>query len=219
MAWDALDSSERQEVLSLFPDKSLVLGAGTEEARPDFAALMNDDTFRHDCATYVDNVAQGRFDPDWISSAWAAHERRKMGDFDEHLVSQFESTWGIDLPEWLKPKRTLAISNTDDAKSTPTKGKSYEASGHTGDQDTINHQSGDDGIQKNAAGSSGRPLNKRPTARTADPPGSASMANGTDDGEPEGVGTGRKARESLVKRRKRGASMEAYGQDAADERS
>ncbi|KAL6849295.1 hypothetical protein ACO1O0_008831 [Amphichorda felina] len=107
MAWDSLDADEKAEILALFPDQSQILSPGTETARPDVSALRNDDTFRHDCATYTEHVAQGRFDPEWLACAWTAYERRKMGDFDEHLNNKFEEDWQVDLPEDFRPKRAL----------------------------------------------------------------------------------------------------------------
>ncbi|RGP66855.1 hypothetical protein FLONG3_8727 [Fusarium longipes] len=109
MAWDILEKEEKAEILALFPDSQHILGAGTEDACPDFASLMNDDSFRYDCAAYVENIAQGRHDPEWLAQAWAAHERRKMGDFDEYLDSKFKNDWDVDLPPELKKKRELSV--------------------------------------------------------------------------------------------------------------
>lgn len=105
MAWDVLDAADRAEILSLFPDGEHVLDAGTPSARPDILSLRNDDTFRYDCAAYTENIAEGRFDPGWLECAWSAHERRKIGDFDEYLAEKFEEDWGVELPEEYKPKR------------------------------------------------------------------------------------------------------------------
>ncbi|KAH7165819.1 Asx homology domain-containing protein [Dactylonectria macrodidyma] len=104
MAWDVLDKEEQAEILALFPDEQHVLGAGTPDACPDFASLMNDDSFRHDCAAYTENIAQGRHDPDWLASAWAAHERRMAGDFNEHLETKFKDDWEVELPPELQSK-------------------------------------------------------------------------------------------------------------------
>lgn len=89
----------------MFPDGEHVLEPGTGDARPDFLSLKNDDTFRHDCAAYTENLAEGRYDPEWLQCAWSAHERRKMGDFDEHLATKFEEDWQVALPDDFKPKR------------------------------------------------------------------------------------------------------------------
>ncbi|KAF4984236.1 hypothetical protein FZEAL_524 [Fusarium zealandicum] len=107
MAWDILDLEEKQEILALFPDTQHILSSDTDDARPDFSSLMNDDSFRYDCAAYTDNIAQGRHDPDWLASAWGAHERRKGGDFDEYLDNKFRDEWDVELPSELKtvPRR------------------------------------------------------------------------------------------------------------------
>ncbi|KAF9781993.1 hypothetical protein IL306_011944 [Fusarium sp. DS 682] len=117
MAWDILDKEEKAEILALFPDSQHILSAGTEDACPDFASLMNDDSFRYDCAAYTENIAQGRHDPQWLAHAWTAHERRKMGDFDEFLDNKFQDEWDVELTPELKTKRGPAVSKeTSDVK-------------------------------------------------------------------------------------------------------
>ncbi|KAJ3527360.1 hypothetical protein NM208_g10741 [Fusarium decemcellulare] len=117
MAWDVLDQDERAEILALFPDDQHIQGSTAEDRRPNFASLMNDDSFRYDCAAYTDNIAQGRHDPDWLASAWAAHERRKAGDFDEYLDNKFRDEWEVELPPELQTRREPAVSRSDsDAK-------------------------------------------------------------------------------------------------------
>ncbi|KAF4334497.1 hypothetical protein FBEOM_11676 [Fusarium beomiforme] len=135
MAWDILDKEEKTEILALFPDSQHILSAGTEDACPDFASLMNDDSFRYDCAAYTENIAQGRHDPEWLVHAWAAHERRKMGDFDEFLDNRFKDEWGVELPLELKTKRGPAISKAasdtkmEDAELEENKGDKKEGVG------------------------------------------------------------------------------------------
>ncbi|CAH0058918.1 unnamed protein product [Clonostachys solani] len=107
VAWEILDATDKAEILALFPDKEHILDPDSENARPNLMSLMNDDTFRHDCATYTENIALGRFDPEWLASAWSAHERRKLGDFDEHLADKFEAEWQVQLPQDFKPKRQV----------------------------------------------------------------------------------------------------------------
>lgn len=114
MAWDVLDKDDKAEILALFPDDQHVLGAGTDDACPDFASLMNDDSFRHDCAAYTENIAQGRHDPEWLASAWAAHERRKAGDFDEHLENKFKDDWEIELTPEPKSQSSGAAPSEGD---------------------------------------------------------------------------------------------------------
>ncbi|KAF9881133.1 proline-rich early nodulin [Colletotrichum karsti] len=97
-AWDVLSPTDRAEIMTLFPDGTKILDEGTDNARPDFEALLNDDNFRHDCATYTDNIARGKHDPEWLEQAWAARDRRRIGDFDEYLAQKFEDEWSCKLP-------------------------------------------------------------------------------------------------------------------------
>ncbi|KAK5993686.1 hypothetical protein PT974_07122 [Cladobotryum mycophilum] len=117
MAWSVLDKEERAEILSLFPDKEHILDAGTEDAGPNFASLLNDDSFRYDCAVYTSNLAAGRHDPEWLASAWAAHERRKAGDFDEYLINKLQDDWEVELPDEMKSFRALPAQMTPEARS------------------------------------------------------------------------------------------------------
>ncbi|RSM15354.1 hypothetical protein CEP52_000765 [Fusarium oligoseptatum] len=112
MAWDVLDQEEKAEILALFPDSQHILGSGAE-ACPDLGSLMNDDSFRYDCAAYTEHIAQGRHDPEWLAQAWAAHERRKAGDYDEYLDNKFINDWEVELPSELKTHRGPATSGHD----------------------------------------------------------------------------------------------------------
>ncbi|GKT40747.1 uncharacterized protein ColSpa_00928 [Colletotrichum spaethianum] len=104
-AWDILSKEERAEIISLFPAGTRILDPGTDNSRPDLDALRNDNNFRHDCATYADNIAMGKHDPEWLEQAWAARERRRAGDFDGYLKQKFEDEWSCELPEEFRPKR------------------------------------------------------------------------------------------------------------------
>ncbi|XWX00169.1 hypothetical protein V2A60_008189 [Cordyceps javanica] len=103
MAWSSLDEADHAEILALFPDQSHIRTAEDGTAQPDMASLMNDDSFRYDCAAYTQNLAQGRHDPEWLAQAWAAHERRKAGDFKEFLRTKFETDWEVKLPPEVEP--------------------------------------------------------------------------------------------------------------------
>ncbi|KAK0375245.1 hypothetical protein CPAR01_08412 [Colletotrichum paranaense] len=105
-AWDILTKEERAEIVSLFPAGTHIIDAGTDEARPDFDALRNNNNFRHDCATYADNISQGRHDPEWLEQAWVARERRRAGDFDDYVTQKFEDEWSCKVPEGFKPNRS-----------------------------------------------------------------------------------------------------------------
>ncbi|KAK2059556.1 hypothetical protein LY76DRAFT_592247 [Colletotrichum caudatum] len=97
-AWDILSKQERAEIIALFPPGTRILDPDTDNARPDLEALRNDNNFRHDCATYTDNIAMGKHDPEWLEQAFAARERRRAGDFDSYLKQKFESEWSCELP-------------------------------------------------------------------------------------------------------------------------
>ena len=142
MAWDILDNHTRAEILALFPRQHMVLDAGTEHARPDFAAMMNDDTFRGDCASYTEHIIQGRHDQDWLTSAYKAHHRRKMGDFDDFLVQKVSEDWGVELPEDFKPRRRTAAqevkngSGFDEKKPDDRSAERSDVKLELGEQDT-----------------------------------------------------------------------------------
>ncbi|KAK1984053.1 Asx homology domain-containing protein [Colletotrichum cereale] len=104
-AWDILSREERAEIITLFPAGTRILDPGTDNARPDLDALRNDNNFRHDCATYADNIAMGKHDPEWLEQAFAARERRRARDFDSYLKQKFEDEWSCELPEASGPKR------------------------------------------------------------------------------------------------------------------
>ncbi|OHE95407.1 hypothetical protein CORC01_09279 [Colletotrichum orchidophilum] len=105
-AWDILTKGERAEIVGLLPVGTRILDAGTDDARPDFDALRNDNNFRHDCATYADNIALGKHDPEWLEQAWGARERRRAGDFDGYVAQKFEDEWSCELPEGFRPNRS-----------------------------------------------------------------------------------------------------------------
>ncbi|KAI0884441.1 Asx homology domain-containing protein [Annulohypoxylon maeteangense] len=96
-AWDVLSPDEKKSVLDKFPDEEEVLDAGTEKARPNIAALRNNDNFRHDAAQYREDLRKGWHDPEWIRQAQAAHRRRAAGDYNEYLATRFEDEWAIPM--------------------------------------------------------------------------------------------------------------------------
>ncbi|KAM3562388.1 hypothetical protein ARSEF4850_002778 [Beauveria asiatica] len=99
LAWSCLNAADHAEILALFPDQRHILVAEDGAPRPNMESLMNDDSFRYDCAAYTESLAQGRHDPDWLAQAWAAHERHKAGDFTDFLRAKFEKDWEVKLPE------------------------------------------------------------------------------------------------------------------------
>ena len=120
MAWDALDWDDRAEILALLPEGTPTLQLSEDEQRrPDINALRNDDTFRHDCATYIGHLADGHFERDWLESAWVASQLRKMGEFDDYLIRKFEEDWAEEVPEDMKPRREVKM---DEVTGGPVEG-------------------------------------------------------------------------------------------------
>lgn len=67
-------------------------------------SLQNDDNFRHDTEEYVSNLKAGMHDPAWLQDAWAAHEARAAGQFDEYYIRKLEVDWKTTIPDELKPE-------------------------------------------------------------------------------------------------------------------
>ena len=97
-AWDVLAPADRAAVLAVLPP-----GAGAGAQRPDAASLRNDDAFRNDCVRYADGLADGLHDPEWLLQAFAAHELRAAGEFDDFLRRRFEDNWELPLPLAMQP--------------------------------------------------------------------------------------------------------------------
>ncbi|KAM0561921.1 hypothetical protein ACHAPJ_003092 [Fusarium lateritium] len=158
MAWDMLEKEEKAEILTLFPDSQHILNPGTEDACPDFASLMNDDSFRYDCAAYTENIAQGRHDPEWLAQAWAAHERRRIGDFDEYLNNKFKDEWDVELPPELKTNREpptpkeeidVKMEGTESVQDGNDKNTDTKMENGTKDQgENLNHENEVDELQE-----------------------------------------------------------------------
>jgi hypothetical protein len=92
-AWDVLTPEEKQRVLTKFPDRREILNTDMPDARPNIAALRNNDNFRHDVAHYQQGLSQGYHDPEWIRQAQAAHRARHAGVYDQLLAAEFEEKW------------------------------------------------------------------------------------------------------------------------------
>ncbi|KAI0457935.1 hypothetical protein F5B21DRAFT_57018 [Xylaria acuta] len=98
-AWDILTRGEREKILSKFPDDAEILDPGTPNARPDIAALRNNDNFRHDVARYQEGLSKGFHDSEWIQQAQAAHRSRELGFYDEFMAADFEEKWDMPMPQ------------------------------------------------------------------------------------------------------------------------
>ncbi|KAJ0117055.1 proline-rich early nodulin-like protein [Diaporthe amygdali] len=121
-AWDVLDDEDKKEVLALFPDTRHILNANTPDARPNIMSLQNDNNFRHDTEEYVSNLKAGMHDPVWLRDAWAAHEARAAGQFDEYCIRRLEVDWKTTIPDELKPEHLRPAPPTEskqEAKGEP----------------------------------------------------------------------------------------------------
>ncbi|TPX10885.1 uncharacterized protein E0L32_008091 [Thyridium curvatum] len=115
-AWSVLSKEEQTEILALFPDQQHVLDAGTAQARPNIESLRNDNNFRHDCARFAQDLKDGTHDRDWLTEAWEAHERRKMGFFDEFEAGQFQEEWKVELPDEYKPAAMVKVKVKEESQ-------------------------------------------------------------------------------------------------------
>ncbi|KAG7057774.1 proline-rich early nodulin [Colletotrichum scovillei] len=179
-AWDILTKEERAEIVSLFPVGTRIIDAGTDEARPDFDALRNNNNFRHDCATYADNISQGRHDPEWLEQAWSARERRRAGDFDDYVTQKFEDEWSCKLPEGFKPNRS---SDAPGPAAPAEAGKAHIEQ----TEETTNQTKGDviDKVQVE-----GEAIKQVTDTKAADTTGDANTAEENDAREAPGVALG-----------------------------
>ncbi|KAH9998562.1 Asx homology domain-containing protein [Xylariaceae sp. FL0662B] len=98
-AWDILSLDEKRSILAKFPDEQEITDAGSDAARPNVAALRNNNNFRHDIARYQEGLKEGHHDPEWIRQAQSAHKKREIGFYNEYLAAKFEEDWGMKMPE------------------------------------------------------------------------------------------------------------------------
>lgn len=98
------------------------MNPNTPEARPNVMSLQNDDNFRHDTEEYVSNLKAGMHDPAWLQDAWAAHEAREAGQFDEYYIRKLEVDWKTTIPDEMKPEYLRSVPGAEpkkDAESEP----------------------------------------------------------------------------------------------------
>ncbi|KAJ8129115.1 hypothetical protein O1611_g4517 [Lasiodiplodia mahajangana] len=115
-AWEILTQEEREQILAKFPDDAEIMDPGTPNARPDIAALRNNNNFRHDVARYQEGLSKGFHDPEWIQQAQAAHRSRQLGFYDEFKASDFEERWDMPMPLQVQAKHEV---NGKDSRDSP----------------------------------------------------------------------------------------------------
>lgn len=102
-----------------------MLDKDAQSARPNIAALRNNDNFRHDTARYQDGLSRGWHDPEWVEQAHTAHAQRRAGVYDEYLAARFQEDWGVampPMPRWedhavLGPESVLRAGSGEDGQS------------------------------------------------------------------------------------------------------
>lgn len=57
----------------------------------------------------MSNLKAGMHDPAWLQDAWAAHEARAAGQFDEYYIRKLEVDWKTTIPDELKPEHLRSV--------------------------------------------------------------------------------------------------------------
>ncbi|KAI0969715.1 Asx homology domain-containing protein [Xylaria arbuscula] len=140
MAWDVLSPEEREQVLSKFPDDTMILDSGTVDARPDIGALLNSNNFRNDVTRYQEGLGKGYHDPEWIQQAQAAHRSREAGLYDDYMAADFQEKWDMPMPQKLQSgsgtsgskNHQADTTSEEEANSQPNESKADEQTNHQG---------------------------------------------------------------------------------------
>ncbi|KAI2633848.1 Asx homology domain-containing protein [Xylaria nigripes] len=119
-AWDILTREETEQILAKFPDDAEILNPGTPNARPNIAALLNNNNFRHDVARYQEGLSKGFHDADWIRQAQAAHRSRQQGLFDDFMAVDFEEKWEMPMPK--QPQAEPVAGESDNRQAEAVEG-------------------------------------------------------------------------------------------------
>lgn len=125
-AWDCLTLEDKEEILSLFPDQTHILDAGTPNARPNLESLKNDDNFRHDAEQYTTNLSKGMHDPEWLRDAWTAHQRRAAGEFDLFYIRKLQKDWNMKIPYEYRPAHLQTAAHDESATNRTDNGSKDE---------------------------------------------------------------------------------------------
>ncbi|KAK6951881.1 hypothetical protein Daesc_006406 [Daldinia eschscholtzii] len=170
-AWDLLSAEEKQQVLAKFPDDKEILDAGTENARPDIAALRNNNNFRHDIARYQDDLSKGWHDPEWIRQAQAAHRKREVGFYNEYLSARFREEWGMEIPDeeeqkdLLDGKEQLGVKRPEEDRETR---EERQGDGETGGNEADHASNAIQGVEGTIGENEGESLDKKGSGEADD---------------------------------------------------
>ncbi|KAI1466351.1 Asx homology domain-containing protein [Daldinia caldariorum] len=173
-AWDLLSAEEKQQVLAKFPDSKEILDAGTENARPDIAALRNNNNFRHDIARYQDDLSKGWHDPEWIRQAQAAHRKRDVSFYDEYLSARFEEDWGIEVPKEEEEEKDPQDAEEEEELEVKIPEKAGDAQEERQERDGLAEKNGGDqvsaatkGVEDTIRVNAGEPSDKKASPEQA----------------------------------------------------
>ncbi|KAI0119940.1 Asx homology domain-containing protein [Nemania sp. FL0031] len=143
-AWEILTKGEREQILAKFPDDAEILDHGTPNARPDIAALRNNNNFRHDVVRYQEGLSKGFHDPEWIQQAQAAHRSRQLGFYDEFKASDFEERWDMPMPQQTQAEHQVNGKGSHDSPKEQMDEASTEAKATVSPGDSPEHRQGTD---------------------------------------------------------------------------
>ncbi|KAI9786964.1 MAG: hypothetical protein M1839_005195 [Geoglossum umbratile] len=92
--WDLLDAEEKQTVAANFPAGALdgPLDNPATRFRQDFLRYNND--WKGGVRMFQEDIASGRYDPEWIRQARKSMADRAEGDFDMWKEREYEEFWG-----------------------------------------------------------------------------------------------------------------------------
>ncbi|KAA8643291.1 hypothetical protein EYZ11_002328 [Aspergillus tanneri] len=99
-AWDRLEESEKQEILSLLPEgthPNPYPPPGDPDAKipplPE-SFLRYSNHWRDGVRNFQLDLQSGRYDPDWLHQAEEAMTQRAAGNFDKFKEDEYEEFWG-----------------------------------------------------------------------------------------------------------------------------
>ncbi|RHZ58720.1 uncharacterized protein CDV56_104809 [Aspergillus thermomutatus] len=117
-AWDCLEESEKEEILSLLPEN---LHPNRESTSDDPKAkipplpesfLRYSNFWRDSIRLFQLDLQHGRYDPEWQRQAHEAVREREKGKFDRFKEDEFEEFWG----QKQKMDKTLAAGQSSQVK-------------------------------------------------------------------------------------------------------
>jgi hypothetical protein len=123
-ALDALTAEDKEELFQLLPDQAVVtLADGTRDFEPAF--LRYDMSLRNSLRCFAEDLACGRFDPEWLRQASEAKKQRARGDFDAYEARCFQQNWDMPpLPNGaLLPRRSAANEGREEGEEQGRQGQ------------------------------------------------------------------------------------------------